>query len=156
VQLGSWPDLARLIAAGARVATRAAACALVTACALVMACAAPPGAADVRVTWRTAETPVVGEPVVAEVTLRDERGRPVTGATIDIEGHMSHPGMAPVLASAEEQEDGTYRVRFALTMAGDWIVLVRGVLPDGRTVRHEVDLASVADGPRRDDPQPSG
>jgi len=131
VQLGSWADFARLIAAGA----------------LVTACAGPRAADDVRVTWNTATTPAVGEPLVADVTLETADGVPVTGASLEIEGHMSHPGMAPVLAAAEEQEDGTYVVRFELTMAGDWIVLVKGVLPDGRTVSHRVDIANV---------QPSG
>jgi hypothetical protein len=48
-----------------------------------------------------------------------------------------------VLASAEDRGDGRYRVRLELTMAGDWTLLVRGVLPDGRTLRHQVELANV-------------
>jgi len=115
--------------------------------ALVAACGGPPEAADVHVHWRMTAAPVVGEPALAEITLRDAEGRPVSGATVRIEGHMSHPGMAPVLASAEESGDGVYRVPFQLTMAGDWVLVVEAVLPDGRTARHQVDLANV---------QPSG
>jgi len=56
---------------------------------------------------------------------------------------MSHPGMAPILAVAEERGDGVYLVRFQFTMAGDWVVLVKGSLPDGRMVSHRVDIADV-------------
>jgi hypothetical protein len=110
---------------------------------LAAACAGPPEAADVQVTWRAAGPVAVGEPVEADLILRDAEGRAVSGATLDVEGHMSHPGMAPVLASAEDRGDGRYRVRLELTMAGDWTLLVRGVLPDGRTLRHQVELANV-------------
>jgi hypothetical protein len=131
VQLGSWTDLA----------------CVTTVAVLAAACGGPSGAAGVEITWHTTGPVVVGEPVVADVSLRDAGGHPIVGATLGIEGHMSHPGMAPVLASAEDRGDGRYQVRFELTMAGDWIVLVRGALPDGRVVRHQVELANV---------QPSG
>jgi hypothetical protein len=81
--------------------------------------------------------------MTAEVTLRDAARQPVTGAKVEIEGHMSHPGMAPVLATADEQRDGVYQVRFQFPMAGDWIVLVKGVLPDGRVLTERVDVQGV-------------
>jgi len=111
---------------------------------LVGACAGPLVADDVSVTW-TAEPapPVVGAPLVANVTLRDSARQPVRGARLEIEVHMSHPGMAPILAAAEEQGDGVYQVRFRFTMAGDWIVLVKGSLPDGRMLNQRIDVANV-------------
>lgn len=110
----------------------------------MVGCSKAPAPADVSVTWTTEPSPpVVGAPIVADVTLRDADRQPVRGATIEIEGHMTHPGMAPVLAAAEERGDGVYRVRFQFTMAGDWIVLVKGFLPDGRPVNHRIDVASV-------------
>jgi YtkA-like len=81
--------------------------------------------------------------MIAEVTLLDATGKPVHGAALEIEGHMSHPGMAPVLATAEERRDGVYAVRFQFPMAGDWIMLVKGSLPDGRTLNHRIDIANV-------------
>ena len=108
------------------------------------ACARAPSAGDVSVTWAAEPTPpVVNAPMIAEVTLLDATGKPVHGATLEIEGHMSHPGMAPVLATAEERRDGVYAVRLQFPMAGDWIVLVKGSLPDGRTLNHRIDIANV-------------
>jgi len=111
---------------------------------LVGACAGRPMADDVSVTW-TADPapPVAGARTVATVTLRDAARQPVRGVRLEIEVHMSHPGMAPILAAADEQPDGVYRVRFQFTMAGDWIVLVKGTLPDGRTLNQRIDVANV-------------
>jgi len=108
------------------------------------ACHNAPDASDVSVTWTAEPTPpVAGVPVVADLTLHDAAGLPVRGAKLHIEGHMSHPGMGPVLAVAEEGHDGVYQVRFLFTMAGDWVVLVKGLLPDGRRLNHRVDVTGV-------------
>jgi hypothetical protein len=108
------------------------------------ACAAAPDARDIDLTWRTTPTlPVVGATTTAEIVLRDGARQPVSGARLDVEGHMSHPGMAPVIGTAREREAGVYQIEFQLPMAGDWIVLVRGTLADGRTLSHRVDIAGV-------------
>lgn len=108
------------------------------------ACSRTQRAGDVSVTWTAEPTPLItGAPIVAELILRDDRRQPLRGANLHIEGHMSHPGMAPILAVAEERGDGVYLVRFQFTMAGDWVVLVKGSLPDGRMVSHRVDIADV-------------
>lgn len=56
---------------------------------------------------------------------------------------MSHPGMAPVLASATEHELGVYDVPFAFTMPGDWILLVNASLPGGTRIERRVEVANV-------------
>jgi hypothetical protein len=67
------------------------------------------------------------------ITLRDTAGGPIEGARIEVEGNMSHAGMVPVLDTAQGQEPGRYTVpEFRFTMAGDWILIVRATLPDGR------------------------
>jgi hypothetical protein len=133
-------------AAGARVAV-----------VLVLACAAgcAPAADSVRGTtgdaserdeitlsW-SAPAAVVGEPLSAEFRLSDRDHRPVTGGRLRIEAHMLHPGMAPVLVAVDEAGDGLYRARIPFSMAGDWIVMVTGTLPDGRAFTHRVDVANV-------------
>lgn len=136
VQLGSWSDRARLTA---RLGLLLGVHAL-----LAVSCGGPAPRGDVLVSWKMAPaSPVAGAPLVAEVTLRDAARRPLTGARLEIQGHMSHPGMAPVLAAAVEEGNGVYQARFELPMAGDWIVLVTGTLPDGRTVSDRFDIAGV-------------
>ena len=56
-------------------------------------------------------------------------------------GDMSHAGMAPVIASSEDDADGVYRIPFEWTMAGDWFVDVTVTLADGREVVQRFDLS---------------
>ena len=88
---------------------------------------------DVRWTLRP-QSPVVG-PATLTVLLRDQTGAPVKGAKVSLEGHMSHPGMAPVLADAVERTAGVYEVSFAFPMQGDWVLLVSAARADGANVR---------------------
>lgn len=69
-----------------------------------------------------------------EMSLRvtDEAGQPVNDAILDIKGDMTHAGMVPVLANAQNGVGGVYTTPFVWTMTGDWIVTVRATLPDGR------------------------
>ncbi len=63
---------------------------------------------------------------------------PVTGATVEVRGDMTHAGMAPVLAAAAEAGPGVYRADdFAFTMAGDWIVSATVTTADGRKASAE-------------------
>jgi hypothetical protein len=96
---------------------------------------------NLTLTLRPAE-PVVG-PAVLTVTLRDRAGAPLQGATVRLEGHMSHAGMAPVLADATQRAPGVYEVPFAFTMQGDWVLLVSAALPDGTRVERRIDVANV-------------
>ena len=63
------------------------------------------------------------------VKLSDVDGKAVSDAKVSLEGNMTHPGMAPVLAEqvsddADGAADGTYKVPFAFNMAGDWVISV--------------------------------
>jgi len=87
--------------------------------------------------------PAVGLAMLT-LTLTDADGRPISDAKLDIEGNMSHAGMTPVFSQATEFEPGNYRAPLELTMGGDWFVLVKTTLPDGRTFERQLDLPSVA------------
>ena len=53
---------------------------------------------------------------------------------------MSHAGMSPVFAEAQETGNGSYRATLELAMAGDWVVLVHATLPDGRRVEQQFEI----------------
>jgi hypothetical protein len=86
--------------------------------------------------------PSVGAAIISLV-LSDAEGRPIDGATVELEGNMSHAGMAPVFAQAGEAEPGHYEVPIEFTMGGDWFILVKATLPDGRKLERQVDLPAV-------------
>jgi len=90
------------------------------------------------------------------ISLQDSSGAPLSGAEISVEGNMSHAGMVPVLATAEERAAGQYLVAdFGFTMAGDWVLTLTATLPDGRAtqLQHRTDVASQPGG---QDPGGSG
>lgn len=76
----------------------------------------------------------------ATLTLADENGLPLTGADLQVEAHMTHPGMAPVVRPAAEIEPGVYEAEFVVTMAGPWILVASGTLDDGRRVMETHEL----------------
>jgi hypothetical protein len=101
----------------------------------------------VDVSWTLSPSAAVVGPALLTITLRRPSGDAVKGATVRLEGHMSHAGMTPVLANATERAPGVYDVSFAFTMRGDWVLLVSVALPDGGRVDRRINVANV---------QPSG
>jgi len=67
----------------------------------------------------------------------------VSGARVELEGNMSHPGMSPVTGVAREIQSGKYRGTLQFTMAGDWIVLVNATLSDGERLQNQFELNGV-------------
>jgi hypothetical protein len=114
-------------------------------CIAAAACGrAPAPRADVTVEWNlTPLEPDVDRDIVARVIVFDPSSRPVGGATLQIEAHMSHPGMAPVIAPVSEHSNGVYAATLRLTMAGRWILFVNGHLSDGRTISKKLGEATV-------------
>jgi hypothetical protein len=78
------------------------------------------------------------------LNLSDAGGQPISGATVEIEGNMSHAGMAPVFAQAIEKEPGQYEAPLEFTMGGDWFILAKVTLPDGRHLERQINLPGVA------------
>lgn len=77
------------------------------------------------------------------VALMDEAGQPIQGADVELEGNMNHAGMMPVFASAAEVAPGRYQAQLEFTMGGDWFIIVRAALPDGRSLERTFDVAGV-------------
>ena len=99
--------------------------------------------ADVRVDLViNPNPPQVGEATLT-LTLSDSAGQPISGAEVEFEGNMSHAGMAPTLAQPLEVAPGRYEAPLEFNMAGDWFILVRATLPDGRKLERQVDVPGV-------------
>jgi hypothetical protein len=75
--------------------------------------------------------------------LADAGRRPLTGATITLEGNMSHAGMSPIFAQARETEPGRYQAILDLTMAGDWSILTHITLAGGQKLERQLDVKGV-------------
>ena len=58
---------------------------------------------------------------------------------------MSHAGMTPVFAGANETAPGQYSSTLELSMAGDWYVVVHMTLPDGRKLERQFDIKAVSE-----------
>lgn len=88
--------------------------------------------------------PAVVGPARVEMRLTDRSSAPVTGATVQVEGTMSHAGMSPVIRDAVETADGQYTVDdFEFTMAGGWVLIVSGTTDAGDPIRTQVDIGAV-------------
>ena len=92
--------------------------------------------------WTISPQSAAVGPATLTMTLRDRAGA-VTGARLRLEGHMSHPGMTPVVADAVERTPGVYVASFTFTMAGDWVLVVSATLPDGGRVERRIEVANV-------------
>ena len=70
-----------------------------------------------------------------------ENGEGIGGATVEVTGDMTHAGMAPVTAQAEETEPGLYRAEaFEFGMAGDWLLTAVATLPSGEETSAELGV----------------
>jgi Cu(I)/Ag(I) efflux system membrane fusion protein len=110
-------------------------------------CGRRPGAQDgVSVEHEvTPRPPRVGRARVA-LRVSDAAGRPLSGARVELEGNMSHAGMRPVFGEATESGPGRYESALEFTMGGDWVILVRLTLPDGRKIERQFDVKGVQSG----------
>ena len=97
----------------------------------------------ISIGWSTSAKPTQAEPIDVAFQPKDETGKPLTGASIDVEANMTHPGMAPIYAKAEEKSPGTYVARMKFTMAGDWILFLTVKQADGPIIKQEIPLSGV-------------
>ncbi len=101
------------------------------------------GTSDVSVGLAVEPDPPQVGPATVRVTLRNSAGAPIGGATVELEGTMTHAGMVPVFADAAEVAPGEYEAHLEFTMAGDWILIVRAQLPDGRSLERQIEVPGV-------------
>jgi hypothetical protein len=108
--------------------------------ALILGCrrGRPPGAASLS--WSLSPDPPRVGPAVLSLTLADSDSQPVAGAVWRIEGHMTHPGMRPVVAEGFAVADGRYEARLEFTMAGDWVLLARADWAPGQRLERSLPV----------------
>ena len=110
---------------------------------LAFACQKTAKPPDISVQYEIAPQPPRAGAITIDLKLTDKNGAAVGGARVDLEGNMSHAGMAPVSSETKEIETGKYRGTLQLTMAGDWIVLVHITLPDGQKLQRQIEINGV-------------
>ena len=98
---------------------------------------------DLTVTHEISPQPPRAGPLTITLRVTDASGKPATGVRIKLEGNMSHAGMTPVFAEANETEPGRYSSTLELSMAGDWHFVVHMTLPDGRELKHQFEIKGV-------------
>ena len=112
---------------------------------LAQACRRQSGlASDLTVTHEVSPQPPRVGPLTITLRVADASGKPATGVRINLEGNMSHAGMTPVFAGANETEPGQYLSTMELSMAGDWYFVVHMTLPDGRKLERQFEIKGVS------------
>jgi len=111
-------------------------------CCLAATCSSR--AADITVGWTIDPMPpAAGTTTIVRFTLANSQGTRVGGARLRLDAHMTHPGMAPVTSDIIEISTGTYQSSLRLSMAGDWVFVVSGELPDGHRITKEIQIPAV-------------
>ena len=91
----------------------------------------------------------VGETTLL-LSVKDRDGNAINNpGVLKVRGDMSHPGMVPVFAEADESTDGVFSLPFQWTMAGGWIIEASLTLPNGDTAVENFSfeiLSDAADG----------
>ncbi|HSS99364.1 MAG TPA: FixH family protein [Terriglobales bacterium] len=106
-------------------------------------CHKPASSAPVVINSEVSPQPVRVGPVTITMKISDFSAKPVTGAHIQLEANMSHPGMAPVMGEAKEIDAGRYQGVLQLNMAGDWVVLAHVILADGQKLEPQINVTGV-------------
>ncbi len=119
--------------------------ALLACCCISIGCGGP--ASDtVSAAWSIDPAPpATGVATVARITLKDKNQQALRGAKLRLEGHMSHPGMAPVTSAITERGEGVYDARLQFSMAGDWTLVLTGELSDGTRITKQLGVSGVRD-----------
>jgi len=97
---------------------------------------------DISIEHELTPQPARAGPAILTLRLHDA-AKPIAGAQVMIEAIMSHPGMAPVFASAKEIEPGRYQAGLEFSMGGDWIVLLHLTLANGQKLERQFEIRGV-------------
>ena len=100
--------------------------------------------ADVTVNWNVQPPrPSAGVEVVVQLKLVNADAAPLAAAKMQCAAQMSHPGMAPIIATMVERGPGIYEARLQFSMAGEWVLVASGELPDGQGIESSFRVPDV-------------
>ena len=98
----------------------------------------------------TASDKRVGETTLL-VSVKDRDGNAIANpGTLSVRGDMSHAGMVPVFAEAEEPSNGVFSLPFQWTMGGGWIVEASLTLPNGDVATETFSFDILSEAPDDD------
>jgi len=110
----------------------------------ITGCSRPAGSSrTITIEHQISPEPARVGPAEVTLLLGDSAANLISGAHLTLEADMSHPGMAPVFGEAREIEPGRYQAHLTFPMAGDWVILLHIVLPDGQKLERQIDLKGV-------------
>ncbi|MCW9711827.1 FixH family protein [Aliifodinibius salicampi] len=98
---------------------------------------------DISLSWEVEPDPPRVGRTTMDITLTDSTNQLIKGAKVELQGNMSHPGMKPVVVTAEEVKPGHYSADFDFTMGGDWFFIITSTLSDKRVVEREITIPGV-------------
>ena len=78
--------------------------------------------------------PTVMAPAALTLTLQDNSGQPITGASVAFDLTMPGMAMPPNNAQASSDGSGAYVAEVTFTMAGDWQIQADVTYPGGNVV----------------------
>lgn len=104
---------------------------------------AAPVNSGLNIAYSTEPAPaLVGDGMVT-VTLTSPDGTPITDASVNLTGDMTHAGMMPISAEGKHVGGGQYQIPLRWTMAGAWQVTITVTRPDGTQVKRTFDQEVV-------------
>ena len=83
--------------------------------------------------------PTVGKARLV-VTLSGASVATLNQATVSVVGHMTHPGMTPIVAPVTRTEPDIYEAAVDFTMPGSWLLVATVRFPDGRRLESKVPV----------------
>jgi len=83
--------------------------------------------------------PAVG-PATLTVSLSGATAATLGRATVQVVGHMTHPGMTPAVATVTARGPDVYEAALDFTMPGDWLLIATVRLHDGRRLEARVPV----------------
>lgn len=98
-------------------------------------------APEIVVNLQVSPQPAVVGPATLLLEVQDQAGQPVQLIDLTVRGDMSHAGMTPIFAEAQQVDLGLYQLPFEWSMAGDWILSINAELADGRLLRRQLKLS---------------